>query len=218
MVAMSVWIWWIDPGEAVVLAVFGGLCGQVLSALTFRRTNSLLTLLPFLVGGLLGVPLGTWLLPRLSGESFRLILGLVLLVGCPLMLFSRRAARFSGGGALADGTAGFSGGVIGGLSGFTGIAPAIWCTVRGYDKATQRALLQNFNLATLAATFAILAWKGSVPRPMWPHLGLVAGALVVPSMIGAKIYGRLSDVAFRRVVLALLTFAGAAIVASAIRL
>lgn len=215
MVAMSIWIWRIDPREAVVLAVFGGLCGQILSVFTIRRLPALGSLVPFLVGGLLGVPLGTWLLPHLSGQSFRLLLGLVLAIGCPLMLFSRQAGYLSRSGAVADGSAGFAGGVIGGLSGFTGIAPAIWCTIRGYDKAMQRALLQNFNLATLAATFAILVAKGGVTRPMLPHLGIVAPALIVPSLIGARIYHRLSDVAFRRVVLILLTFAGLAIVASA---
>jgi uncharacterized membrane protein YfcA len=218
MVALSIWIWRVDPHEAVVLAVFGGLCGQLLSALRMPRETSMHALLPFLCGGLLGVPLGTWLLPHLSGSTFRLILGLVLLVGCPLMLFSRRAAYFSRGGAAADGTAGFAGGVIGGLSGFTGIAPAIWCTVRGYDKARQRALLQNFNLVTLAATFVLLVWKGSVTRAMYVHLAIVAFALILPSMIGARIYTRLSDAAFRRVVLVLLTVAGGAIVASAANL
>jgi hypothetical protein len=88
----------------------------------------------------------------------------------------------------------------------------------GYDKSRQRELLQNFNLAILAATMVALIWRGTVTAAMVPHLGIVAVALLIPSILGAKIYARLSDVAFRRVVLVLLMLSGLALVASSVQL
>ena len=50
------------------------------------------------------------------------------------------------GGRFADGVSGLIGGVMGGLAGLTGPAPTLWCTLRGWDKDTQRCIFQNFNL------------------------------------------------------------------------
>jgi len=216
MVALSFWAWGIDPLEATVMAVFGGLCGQALSALTIRRKMVASELLPFLVGGLAGIPIGTYFLPYLSPAQFKLILGIILTLACPMMLAAPRIRHIRAGGRIADGVAGVAGGVIGGFSGMTGLAPAIWCTLRGYDKARQRALLQNFNLAMLTVTMMTLMWKGAVSRAMLPRLGIVAVALLVPSMIGTRIYRQMSEAAFNRFVLVLLTLSGLALIASAI--
>lgn len=217
MVAMSIWIWGLDPHEALVLTVFGGLCGQALSAVTVRSTIPVRRFLPFVVGGLVGVPLGTWLLPHLGDEALKRLVGALLAVGCPLMLFVPGAIRVRASGDALDGAAGLAGGVIGGMSGFTAIAPALWSTARGYDKQAQRALLQNFNLVALAAVFVMLVWRGVVTAQMLPHLGIVAVAAIVPVIIGTRIYRRLSDAAFRRIVLGMLTFAGVAILATTLR-
>lgn len=217
MVAMSVWAWGIDPVEATSMAVFGGLCGQLLSALTIRRRATVSELLPFLIGGLIGVPLGTYLLPHIGANEFKLLLGVILVIACPLMFAAPRIRYVDSMGRSGDGVAGLAGGVIGGISGMTGVAPAIWCVLRGYEKSRQRELLQNFNLATLTATMAVLIWRGNVTNAMLPRLVIVAVALLVPAMLGAKIYRSLSDASFRRVVLILLTLSGVALLASAAR-
>lgn len=214
MIALSIWAWGIAPAQAAVLAVFGGLCGQILSAVTVRRRWVAADLLPFIAGGLIGVPIGAWLLPQISATAFRLILGLILVIGCPLMLATRQGAVQQGSSA-ADTLAGFAGGLIGGISGMTGIAPAVWSAFRGFDKERQRALLQNFNLVTLAAAMAAFVYNGMVPAAMIPDLCIVAVALVVPAMIGARIYKALSEVMFRRVILILLTLSGFVLVYSA---
>jgi uncharacterized protein len=216
MVAMSIWAWGIDPAEATVMAVFGGLCGQVLAAVLSRRRSVASELLPFLLGGLAGVPIGTWLLPHIGVVQFKLLLGCILTISCPLMLSVPRIRLLDSIGRVGDGAAGVAGGIIGGLSGMSGVAPAIWCTLRGYDKARQRELLQNFNLAILAATMAALVFRGAVSVAMVPRLAIVGVAMLVPSMVGARIYHRLSDASFRRIVLVLLTLSGVALVTSAI--
>ena len=37
MVAMSIWVWGVDPQPAAVMAVFGGVTGQIISAIRVRR-------------------------------------------------------------------------------------------------------------------------------------------------------------------------------------
>ena len=213
MVAMSIWVWGLEPPMAAVMAVFGSLAGQLVGLFSVRRGLTLAALAPFLAGGLLGIPIGVLLLPRLDADLFKFALGLLLVVTCPAMLFASRLPRLSIASAwlarLGDGLAGLGGGFMGGLGGFTGVIPTLWCTLRGLPKAEQRSVIQNFNLATLSVTMAAYVATGSVTPAMWPLLPLVAVALVVPSLLGARLYHRLGEHDYRRVVLGLLTAMGA---------
>lgn len=214
MVAMSIWAWAVDPLLSTVLAVFGGLCGQLLSAISIRRQANASDLLPFIIGGIAGVPIGTHLIPSMETAAFKVLLGTILAIGCPLMLATPRIRISGAAGRVGDGTAGFVGGIIGGVSGLTGVAPAIWGVVRGFDKARQRDLLQNFSIAILTATLIALTWRGAVTTETTPYFGLVAISMLVPSILGAKIYRKLPDDRFRQVVLILLTVSGLVLVAS----
>lgn len=216
MVAMSFWVWGIEPRVAAVMAVFGSLTGQVVAAVSSRRRFRLATLAPFLAGGAVGIPLGIAVLPHLNPDLFKLALGMVLAVFCPIMLVSSSLPRVAAGGRLADGVVGAVGGFMGGIGGFTGVVPTLWCTLRGMAKDEQRAVIQNFNLAALAFTMAGYLASGLVTRDMWPLLPLVAVALLVPSLIGARVYVGLSELAFRRVVLALLSGSGVAMLVAAV--
>ena len=217
MVSLSIWAWCIEPRLAVVLSVAGGLSGQMLSAFTVRRGLQLATLWPYLAGALAGIPLGVLVIPWLDAGSFRLGLGAILLVFCPLMLLADRLPAITAGGRLADGLAGLAGGVMGGLGGFTGVVPSLWATLRRYDKDLQRAVLQNFNLAALAVTLASYVATGIATAAVLPALAVVLPALIIPSLLGARVYRGLSPLAFRRVVLLLLSAAGAAMVLGALR-
>lgn len=216
LTAMAVWAWALEPRLAAVLAVAGALAGQVLAALTVRRGFDAVRLAPFVAGGLLGLPLGLWLLPRLDVPLFRALLGGLLVTWCPLMLLAPRLPRITRGGRLGDAASGLAGGVMGGLGGFTGAIPTLWCTLRGFDKDTQRAVIQNFNLAMLSVTFAAYLWQGIVTPAMLPSLALVLPAMLLPALIGMRVYIGISEVAFRRIVLLLLTASGVALLVAAL--
>ena len=213
---MSVWAWTLEPRLAAALAVFGSLTGQLIAAVAVRRGFDWRRLLPFVVGGLAGLPLGVYLLPRLDVTLFKGLLGLLLVVLCPLLMFAARLPRITHGGRLADGVVGAAGGMMGGLGGFTGVAPTLWCTLRGWDKHTQRSVIQNFNLALLAVTFATYCATGIVKAPMLPLFAVVAPAMLIPSLLGARLYIGISEAAFRKVVLGLLTASGVALLASSV--
>ena len=55
MVAMSFWVWGIDPRVAAVMAVFGSLTGQVVAVVSSRRAFRLQALASFLVSGTVGI-------------------------------------------------------------------------------------------------------------------------------------------------------------------
>lgn len=141
MVAMSFWAWSLEPRLAAALAVFGSLTGQIIAAISVRRGFDVGVLLPFVLGGLVGVPLGVWLLPHLDVHAFKAALGALLVLWCPAMLLSKCLPQITLGGRLGDAIAGMAGGVMGGLGGFTGALPTLWCTLRGFEKDRQRAVI-----------------------------------------------------------------------------
>jgi uncharacterized membrane protein YfcA len=217
MVAMAIWVWGVDPALAAVMAVFGGWTGQVVSAIRVRRGWHVALLWPFVLGSAIGIPIGTMLLPLLDPNRFKLVLGSLLVVCCSAMLATARLPRITHGGRVADAGVGLLGGLMAPLSGFSGLAPALWCTLRGYTKDEHRAVLQNFNLIVLSATLASLVWSGRAHAGLLPQMGVVAGSLIIPSVWGSKIYIGMSPIAFRNGVLWLLVFAGVFMLASALR-
>ena len=216
LVATSIWAWWLPPQMVAPLSVFGALVGQLIAAATVRRGLHWPRLWPLLAGGLAGIPLGLLLLPRLDGPSFQLAVGLLLALWCPLMLFSGRIPRLQRGGSLADGTAGLLGGLTGAVAGFAGPIPTLWATLRGWDRDALRAVVQNFNLAMLVVTLAAYAARGLVTPDMTPLLPWVAGAVLLPVLLGARVYAGLATETFKRVVLALLALTGAALLVRAL--
>ena len=216
MVSMSIWVWGVEPRLAAVLAVFGALMGQVVAAFTVPRGWNWPMLLPLLAGAALGVPLGVTVLPMLDAALFKMAFGGFLVVCCPLMLLAQRLPRIEVRGRFTDVLAGAAGGFMGGLGGFTGVIPTLWYTLRGLEKDVQRGLIQNFNLATLAVTMVAYLASGAVSTHMLPSFGIVAVALLVPVLLGARLYVGLSQQAFRQVVLVLLTVSGVAVLVSGI--
>ena len=215
LTAMALWAWTLEPKLAASLSLFGALVGQLLAAFTVRRGWDWRALLPFVAGGLAGLPVGLWLLPRLDVPLFKGTLGLMLVVVCPLMFFAARLPRVRGG-AAGDALAGAAGGVMGGIGGFTGVVPTLWCTVRGFERDRQRAIIQNFNLSMQVVAFAAYLATGILEPRMLPLLAVVAPAVLLPVLLGTRLYLGISDLAFRKIVLGLLTASGIALLASSV--
>ena len=216
MVAASVWAWTVPPQLTAPLLVFGSFLGQLLAVTTLRRGFSWRAAAPFLVGGLAGVPIGVAILPHLRPEWFKLGVGLFLVVYCPVMLAVGALPHARPKPALLDGMVGLAGGVLGGIAGMTGALPTLWCTLTGWDRHRMRAVLQAFNLAMHTATLSASLATGTIGGDAARLFLVVAPAMLVPTLLGMRVYGRISDVAFRRVVLVLLALAGLALCAAAL--
>ncbi|WP_421950524.1 sulfite exporter TauE/SafE family protein [Pelagibacterium sp.] len=209
LASLSIWAWAVDPALAAPMAVFGSLVGQLVTLPIVGRHFNLRGMLPFVAGGVLGVPLGIFLLSVLDPQGFKLALGLFMVVYCPIMLFVPAGFKIDFGGNRANAFAGWLGGVFGGLGGLSGPIPTLWCTLRGMDKDSQRGVMQGFNIAMHVTTMIGYFLAGSIlTGETWRHFGLIAMALVVPALIGAMLFRRLDTRAFRRLVLALLFVSG----------
>jgi uncharacterized protein len=217
LAALSIWAWAVDPQVAAPMAVFGSLVGQVIALpLTWRGTEWKRAA-PFIAGGMIGVPLGVFLLGVLDPKGFKLALGLFLVVYSPAMLFVPSTWALRWGGAWADGAIGWIGGIFGGIGGMAGGIPTLWCTLRGWDKGVQRSVMQAFNIAMHVATLTGYVVAGDIITGETLKLfAIIAPALAIPVLLGALMFRRLNQQAFRRIVLLLLFVSGVVLTSSSL--
>jgi uncharacterized protein len=214
LVSLGFWAWVIDPQLISPMAVFGSLVAQVLSLGAIRRGLEWRRLAPFLAGGVLGVPMGAALLQLVDPITFRLTVGAILVAYCSYVLLAPKLAPVELGGRLADACVGLVGGTMGGLAGLTGPAPTIWCALRGWDKDTQRSVFQTFNLTMQAIALVTYGLHGALTRPVLAMFGVMLPAIVLPVWLGARLYARIDERTFRRIVTVLLLLSGVLLLAS----
>lgn len=216
MVSISIWAWVLAPKLIAPLVVAGALTAQLVSLGSLRMRVDWRQLLPFLIGGVVGVPFGIALLEVIDVHIFRAITGAALIVYCVGMLLVASLPAIHWGGRLADGVSGLAGGVMGGLAGLTGPVPTLWCSLRGWDKDTQRAIFQSFNLVMQVITLVGYAGTGQLDAEFGWLCLLVLPAVLVPAWIGTILYTRLSDQSFRRIILGLLLMSGVLLLGSSL--
>jgi len=214
LAAMGIWAWSVSPQLAGPMVVFGSLIGQLLSIHSVRGSLELRRVLPLILGGLIGVPIGAAALPHLDATLFKAGVGLLLAIYCPAMLLTRELPRIRGGGRIADGVAGLIGGVMGGIGGLSGPAPTLLCTLRHWSRDAQRGVIQSFNLAMHTLTLTVYAVDGAITAETGRMFAVIAPTLVVPCLIGARLYNRVSEIQFRRLVLGLLFLSGLGLLAA----
>lgn len=208
LVALGLWLHVVDPVLASPLVVICSVAAQLLSLLSIKPALNLHRLYPFLLGGLLGVPLGVMALNHIEVASFRIFVGTFLFLYCSAMLASRRLPVFDRGGKPADGAVGFVGGILGGAAGLSGALPTVWCGLKGWGKTEQRAVYQPFNLSILAWALVAQAQQGFVTAEVGRLALICLPGTVLGVWLGVKAFGRVDDRQFRLIILWLLLASG----------
>src|SRR5947209_16227784 len=198
IVAAAVWLHFMAPAQATPLIIAFGLIVQGVSVWKLRRAIQWKRLMPFLVGGVIGVPIGAELLRWASPGDLRLAVGAILVLFSLWNLFRPSLASMARAGVTADGAVGVVNGVIGGATGLAGIAAVIWCSLRGWPPAEQRAVFQPSGVAVFAMTGLWMGATGMVGFVEAELFLIGLPALALGTWVGLKLFGKLNDVVFRQ--------------------
>jgi uncharacterized membrane protein YfcA len=130
-------------------------------------------------------------------------------IGALLILYSlyalaRPALKPLAAGAAADTGVGLLNGALGGLTGLAGIIVTIWCGLRGWPKDVQRAVFQPVAVAVFALSALVLGINGAISAATVKLFALGLPVLMAGTWLGLKLYGRIDEAGFRRIVLLLL--------------
>src|SRR5262252_2644666 len=88
LTALPLWLQVLEPVVAAQLVSVASVAGHLSALPSLRRDTDWRQLGPMLLAGLIGVPIGLWLLPLIKVTVFKLTVGLVLISYCLFMLFA----------------------------------------------------------------------------------------------------------------------------------
>ncbi|MGH6769732.1 MAG: sulfite exporter TauE/SafE family protein [Xanthobacteraceae bacterium] len=210
-IVSGIWLHIITPIQTTTLIVGYGLVTQGYGVWKLRKSLSWRSIAPFIIGGTIGVPIGTMLLTYIDPTYMRVGVGVLLVVygAYGLLQPSFRPVR---AGTAADGSVGFFNGVLCGLTGLPGFIITVWCQLRGWAKDVQRAVFQPVMLAAIVVTAISLSVTGAITAETAKLYVLGLPAMLAGVWLGFRLYGKLDDVGFRKLVLLLLLLSGSALI------
>ena len=143
------------PVQIVWLMMACSIANQTMGVWAVRRAVHWPSLRPFLLGGLIGVPLGVFLLTHANPGLYERVIGVLLVGYCTWVLFRKPiVARQTT--TLGDLLVGSVAGVAGGFAGLAGVPTAIRVSMKGWDKDRQRALFQPLILLLQIVALALV--------------------------------------------------------------
>jgi uncharacterized membrane protein YfcA len=214
LVLSSIWLHILTPIQTATLIVGYGLLTQSYAIWKLRHALSWRNVAPFIIAGAVGVPIGAMLLIYINPAYLRTGVGLLLVLYSTYSL-ARPAFKPVQFGLPADVGIGFFNGLLGGLTGLTGIIVTIWCQLRGWPKDVQRTVFQPVNLAAIVMSAVSVSIAGTVTAETVKLYLLGLPLLLAGMWSGFKLYGKLDEAAFRKVILMLLLVSGLALIVPA---
>jgi uncharacterized membrane protein YfcA len=217
LIAAAVWLHILPPLQTATLIIAFGLLVQGIAVWKLRHALSWSRLWPFLLGATFGVPLGVAILTWANVAQIQIGVGAFLVLYSTYGLARPALGPVRSGGAPLDTGVGFINGMLGGATGFAGIVVTIWSGLRGWPRDVQRTVFQPVGVATFAMTALWLGGKGAISEDTIKLFLMGLPALVAGTWLGLKLYGRLDEAGFRRVVLMLLLLSGCLLVIQPLR-
>ena len=227
----------LEPKVAIPLMMICSVCAQCAGLVYLRKTIGIGTALPFVAGGIVGVPVAVMILRHIDGSALRTGFGVFLIAYSSwalLNLYSttrqRAITRIAGAAAVKTerirpvsmtrqaatrdkALVGMCAGLVGGLTAMPGALLSIWADARKLPKAEQRGFVQPFILSIQLLALALMfVTPGLLTREVLAPLTVSVVPLAVGTLLGLYLYGRASAAGFRLGVLAILFASGCGLV------
>lgn len=212
LTGLPIWLQAVEPAIAAQLASACSVLGHITTFPGIWRAIQWRRVAPLIAAGLLGVPIGTVLLPYIALGVFKLGVGAVLVGYCAFMLVAAGRLRLAAGGGGAEAVVGFMAGVLGGLAGLSGVVVTVWASLNAWSKDQRRIFFQSFNFSVLTAMLLTSVASGQVGLRSLLAMGIAAPGTAIGAALGLRLYRRLDDVSFDRLVLGVLLLSGVALI------
>ena len=201
------WLHIMEPTHAIPLNVVTSLFISGVPIYKLRKKLDFSKLKQFAIFGVIGIPIGMYLLVISDPSKLKFSIG-ILLVIYALITLKISSFTINVNNKSINNLVGFISGVIGGLTALLGIIPVAWFSVQRLPKNTKRGTYEPFIFITSIAAIISFAFAGLYKIEMIFDLLKIIPALLVGSWLGIKIYNKINDNLFRKVVLGLILLSG----------
>ncbi len=203
--------WWLQvmpPQQAVAVILVMSVVSSFQGVIHVRKSIEWSRLSPFLLPGLLGIPIGLQILERINADHLKLVVALFMLAYGGFFTLRKDLPNLTKPTPIIDKAIGFAGGILGAIAGLSGALPTMWLSMRDWAKETTRAVLQPYNISILGVSAIALAFDGAYDRETLIIILVALPATMIVAQLGIAAFNRLSDNQFRRLLIAMLLLSG----------
>ena len=216
LVSVPLLLIFLPPRTAVPTSLVLSSITGLLVAYQARASIRLKRIWPLMVGGALGIPLGTYLLTVLDSNVLRVVIGGIIFLSALAFLTGFR--RPLGNETIAGIPVGVTSGILNGATGMSGPPVILFFNNQGIEKTIFRANLATYFLALNLLTFPTQWFGGLLTREVLIYALAFLPAMAAGSWAGIKLSGKINERLFRTVSLALVAATGLVSVATGLRL
>lgn len=208
LVLNAFWLHILEPSIAIPLNIISCLFISGLPIYKLRKSLDFSKLKSFIFLGVIGIPIGMLLLTITKPSSFKVAIGFLLIIYSLWMITSRGFSIKVNKNRLIDQLIGLISGIMGGFAALGGLLPTIWVSLQKLPKNSQRGTYEPFIFITSIASIISFYFAGLITLSILVDFIKVFPALILGSWIGIRIYPKINDELFRKVILGLIFVAG----------
>ena len=215
LMSLGIWLQAMPAEQAVpIVAAMSVISGVQSLWLTRSGLSKGFRRLPrFLLPALFAMPLGTYILFWVDASTIKITIACLMLLYGAFLIAKHSLPQMNKDHPVLDALVGFVSGLLGGAASLSGVMPTMWAALQPWNKQETSAILRPFNVIILGLACAVYLWRGYFTLDT---LGLMASAIpstLIAAQIGVALYKRLSDGAFRRLLLWLMIGGGLSLIA-----
>lgn len=203
-------------GELIPIMVVLSLFLNLMMIQDLRKDVQIRRIWPLMLGGVFGIPVGTYLLVVANPEHLKILIGAMILVFGLAQLFNIRKQLKSETAAM--GPIGFTGGVLQGSVTMSGPPLILFFSNQGFTKQEFRASLIAFFLFMNIATLPFFLYAGRFTETVLTGSLILLPGLAVGTFAGLKLAHRIDEENFKKAVLVLVMIFGCMSIASGLNL
>ncbi len=208
LVLNAFWLHILEPSIAIPLNIISCLFISGLPIYKLRKSLDFSKLKSFIFLGVIGIPIGMLLLTITKPSSFKVAIGFLLIIYSIWMITSRGFSIKVNKNRLIDQLIGLISGIMGGFAALGGLLPTIWVSLQKLPKNSQRGTYEPFIFITSIASIISFYFAGLITLSILVDFIKVFPALILGSWIGIRIYPKINEDLFRKVILGLIFAAG----------
>ena len=181
-----------SPSEVVFLVVAGALTLNLFLLPRLWREISWRQSIPYVLGGLGGIPFGFLLLVYLPGPVIKMAVAGLIVAYCSFAWWMQSANRPDlpayAHSKPASFSVGLAGGIVGGVSGLGPLIPSLWFGLLRLNKHSQRGLSQPFGILIQSVMTALLLGSGRVSAEALMSLLIALPLLGLSVYLGFRVF------------------------------